>query len=79
MACGVEMMSVIPLGSNTAGGVPMGESYMQHYQPTSQFQGAAMIAEEYQITRQDTDAFGLVKRKLSLHGSKDALIARSCR
>ena len=59
MACGVEMMSVIPLGSNMAGGVPMGESYMQHYQPTSQFQGAAMIAEEYQITRQDTDAFGM--------------------
>jgi acetyl-CoA C-acetyltransferase len=37
----------------------MGESYMSHYQPTSQFQGAAMIAEEYQITRADTDAFGL--------------------
>tara|TARA_B100000767_G_scaffold274340_1_gene306997 strand:+ start:1895 stop:3202 length:1308 start_codon:yes stop_codon:yes gene_type:complete len=59
MACGVEMMSVIPLGSNMAGGIPMGESYAQHYQPTSQFQGASMIAEEYQITRQDTDAFGL--------------------
>jgi len=40
-------------------GVPMGESYMSHYQPTSQFMGAAMIAEEYQITRADTDAFGL--------------------
>ncbi len=32
---------------------------MAHYQPTSQFMGAAMIAEEYQITREDTDAFGL--------------------
>ena len=32
---------------------------MSHYQPTSQFMGAAMIAEEYQITRDDTDAFGL--------------------
>jgi len=59
MSCGVEMMSRVPLGSNMAGGVPMGESYMSHYQPTSQFQGAAMIAQEYQITRQDTDAFGL--------------------
>ncbi len=59
MSCGVEMMSRVPLGSNMAGGVPMGESYMSHYQPTSQFQGAAMIAEEYQITRADTDAFGL--------------------
>lgn len=59
MACGVEMMSVIPLGSNMAGGPPMGESYFEHYEPTSQFQGAAMIAEEFQITRQDTDAFGM--------------------
>ena len=66
MACGVEMMSVIPLGSNMAGGVPMGESYMQHYQPTSQFQGAAMIAEEYQITRQDTDAFGLSSQEKAM-------------
>lgn len=59
MACGVEMMTRVPLGSNMKDGVPMGESYMAHFQPTSQFQGAAMIAEEYQITRADTDAFGL--------------------
>ncbi|MCB1694544.1 MAG: acetyl-CoA C-acetyltransferase, partial [Pseudomonadales bacterium] len=59
MCCGVEMMTRVPLGSNMKDGVPMGESYMQHYQPTSQFMGAAMIAEEYQITRADVDAFGL--------------------
>ncbi len=59
MSCGVEMMTRVPLGSNMKGGVPMGPSYMSHYQPTSQFMGAAMIAEEYQITREDTDAFGL--------------------
>lgn len=59
MTCGVEMMSRVPLGANMKDGVPMGESYLSHYQPTSQFQGAAMIAEEYQITRADTDAFGL--------------------
>ena len=59
MTCGVEMMSRVPLGSNMKDGVPMGESYLSHYQPTSQFQGAAMIAQEYQITRADTDAFGL--------------------
>jgi acetyl-CoA C-acetyltransferase len=53
------MMSRVPLGSNMKDGVPMGESYMSHYQPTSQFQGASMIAEEYQITRADTDGFGL--------------------
>jgi acetyl-CoA C-acetyltransferase len=59
MSCGIEMMSRVPLGSNMAGGAPMGASYMSHYQPTSQFMGAAMIANEYQITRGDTDKFGL--------------------
>jgi acetyl-CoA C-acetyltransferase len=53
------MMTRVPLGSNMKDGVPMGKSYASHYQPTSQFMGAAMIAEEYQITRADTDAFGL--------------------
>ena len=66
MACGVEMMSRVPLGSNMAGGAPMGESYMSHYQPTSQFQGAAMIAEEYQLTRQDLDAFGLASQEKAI-------------
>ncbi|HIG41825.1 MAG: steroid 3-ketoacyl-CoA thiolase [bacterium] len=63
MSCGVEMMSRVPLGSNMQGGSPMGDSYMEHYQPTSQFMGAAMIAEEYQITREHTDAFGLASQE----------------
>ena len=45
MSCGIEMMTRVPLGSNMKGGVPMGASYMSHYQPTSQFMGAAMIAK----------------------------------
>lgn len=65
MSCGVEMMSRVPLGSNMKDGVPMGQSYMDHYQPASQFDGAAMIAEEYQITRADTDAFGLRSQNLA--------------
>ena len=76
MACGIEMMSVIPLGSNMAGGVPMGESYMSHYQPTSQFQGAAMIAEEYQITRQDTDAFGLSSQEKAIQAWEEGRFDR---
>ncbi|MDH5738309.1 MAG: acetyl-CoA C-acyltransferase, partial [Gammaproteobacteria bacterium] len=59
MACGIEMMSRVPLGAAMKDGSPMGESYAEHYQPTSQFQGAAMIAEEYQLTRAEIDAFGL--------------------
>ncbi|MDH5738037.1 MAG: steroid 3-ketoacyl-CoA thiolase, partial [Gammaproteobacteria bacterium] len=42
MACGIEMMSRVPLGAAMKDGSPMGESYAEHYQPTSQFQGAAM-------------------------------------
>ena len=66
MSCGVEMMSRVPLGSNMKDGSPMGESYSQHYQPTSQFMGAAMIAEEYQITRGDTDQFGLESQQKAI-------------
>lgn len=66
MSCGLEMMSRVPLGSNMKDGSPMGESYMSHYQPTSQFMGAAMIAEEYQITRDDTDRFGLASQQKAI-------------
>ncbi len=76
MACGVEMMTRVPLGSNMAGGVPMGESYMSHYQPTSQFMGAAMIAEEYQITRAETDAFGLRSQERAIAAWEEDRFAR---
>lgn len=71
MCCGVEMMSRVPLGSNMKDAVPMGESYAAHYQPTSQFQGAAMIAEEYQITRADTDGFGLRSQQRALRAREE--------
>ena len=76
MCCGVEMMTRVPLGSNMKDAVPMGESYMSHYQPTSQFQGAAMIAEEYQITRSDTDAFGLRSQQRALRAREEQRFAR---
>ncbi|HEY8515788.1 MAG TPA: steroid 3-ketoacyl-CoA thiolase [Candidatus Binatia bacterium] len=59
LACGVEMMTRVPLGSNMKGGSPLGQSYMDRYEPTSQFEGAERIAKEYGITREDTDRFGL--------------------
>lgn len=76
MCCGVEMMTRVPLGSNMKDGVPMGESYMAHYQPTSQFQGAAMIAEEYQITRADTDAFGLKSQQNAIRAWREGRFDR---
>ena len=59
LACGVEMMTRVPLGSNMKGGFPLTPAYAEQYAPTSQFQGAEMIAREYGITREDTDRFGL--------------------
>jgi acetyl-CoA C-acetyltransferase len=62
LACGVEMMTRVPLGSNMKGGFPMSPAYLEHYAPTSQFQGAEMIAKEYGISREDTDRFGLASQ-----------------
>ena len=59
LACGVEMMTRVPLGSNFQGGRPLPPSYRQHYAFKNQFQGAEMVAREYGITREDTDRFGL--------------------
>jgi len=59
LACGVEMMTRVPLGSNSQGGRPLPKIYREHYEFASQFQGAEMIAKEYGITREDTDRFGL--------------------
>ena len=71
MSCGVEMMSRVPLGSAMKDGNPMGEDYGNLYQPTSQFMGAAMIAEEYQITREDTDKFGLDSQNKAIEAWKE--------
>jgi acetyl-CoA C-acetyltransferase len=61
LSCGVESMSRVPLGANTANGpgraIP--RSYFGAYEFTSQFEGAERIAEKWDITREDTDRFGL--------------------
>ena len=61
LACGVESMSRVPMGANTANGpgraIP--RSYFGQYEFTSQFEGAERIAEKWSITREDADSFGL--------------------
>jgi acetyl-CoA C-acetyltransferase len=65
LACGVENMSRLPIGSDaTAGaasglGKPVSRSYFQYYEWASQFEGAERIAVKYGITRAETDALGL--------------------
>ncbi len=67
VACGVEAMSRIPIGSNSSKklgfGVPIPKPYFERYEFTSQFEGAERIADEWGITRDDTDAFGLASQQ----------------
>ena len=64
IACGVENMSRLPIGADSVGldaglGKPVSRSYFGSYEFVSQFEGAERMAEKYQITRADTDCFGL--------------------
>jgi acetyl-CoA C-acetyltransferase len=67
VACGVESMSRIPIGSNSSKklglGVPIPKPYFSQYEFTSQFEGAERIADKWGITRADTDAFGLASQQ----------------
>jgi len=61
VACGVETMSSIPMGSTTVDGrlgLPRAGTYTEHYEATTQFQGADRIAHAWGISRFDTDVFG---------------------
>jgi acetyl-CoA C-acetyltransferase len=60
VACGVETMSRIPMGSaltDPALGMPREGTYAELYEPTSQFQGADRIAQRWGISRADTEVF----------------------
>jgi acetyl-CoA C-acetyltransferase len=65
LACGVENMSLLPIGSDAVAGAkagfgkPISRKYREHYEFVSQFEGAERIATKYGITREDADRFGL--------------------
>jgi acetyl-CoA C-acetyltransferase len=67
LACGVEIMSRVPIGSSGRKdlglGIPIPKSYFPRYEMTSQFEGAERIAEKWGITREDTDQFGYLSQK----------------
>ena len=65
LACGIESMSRVPLGATVRNdfGRPNPPSYREHYELTSQFEGAERIAEEWGITRADCDQFGLLSQQ----------------
>jgi acetyl-CoA C-acetyltransferase len=62
VACGVELMSRVPMGSTVPKdpnvGKPVNKNYWQQHELTSQFEGAERIAEGRGITRRDCDEFG---------------------
>ncbi|MEZ5144900.1 MAG: steroid 3-ketoacyl-CoA thiolase [Acidimicrobiales bacterium] len=68
VACGVEVMSQVPMGSSLARGLGLGKavpkSYFASYEFTSQFEAAERIADKWGLTRQDTDEFGLRSQQL---------------
>jgi acetyl-CoA C-acetyltransferase len=70
VACGVELMSRVPIGSNSSRklglGVPIPKTYFGQYEFTSQFEGAERIADKWGITRADTDAFGLASQQRAI-------------
>jgi acetyl-CoA acyltransferase len=61
VACGVENMSRVPMGSSAAGGWPFPESMMTRYENQLVPQGISseLIAAKWGITRQQADEIGL--------------------
>ncbi len=62
VACGVEVMSAVPMGSSVPKdpfvGKPINKHYWEHYENTSQFEGAERIAETFGVSREELDRFG---------------------
>jgi acetyl-CoA C-acetyltransferase len=69
VACGVEIMSKVPMGSTTPKdpdvGKPINRGYWKHHEYTTQFEGAERMAERWGIARADADAFGLQSQQRS--------------
>ena len=63
VGCGVELMSQVGFGATSPkepnSGRPINRNYFEHFEFTSQFEGSERIADQWGITRLDTDAFGV--------------------
>ncbi|MDQ1373543.1 MAG: acetyl-CoA acyltransferase [Actinomycetota bacterium] len=62
IACGVEVMSRVPLGSNARGGMgPFSQGFMRAVDNKllTQFEVSQILADRFGVTRQDMDAFAL--------------------
>jgi acetyl-CoA C-acetyltransferase/acetyl-CoA acyltransferase len=76
---GVEAMSTVEIGSNikdglaNGRGVPKGERLEAQYPGIqfSQFDGAELLAEKYNISRDDLDAFGLLSHQRATEATEN--------
>lgn len=70
MGCGVEVMSQVPMGATVpkepSFGRPINRNYWEHHEMTSQFEGAERIADKWGISRDDTDAFGMLSQQRAI-------------
>jgi len=63
IGCGVEAMSRVPLGANVFNGPGRSRPPGWSVDMPDQFGAAERIAERYEITREDIDAFGLASQQ----------------
>jgi acetyl-CoA C-acetyltransferase len=61
VACGVEIMSRVPMGSSMGSGVgkAIPKSYFARHEFTTQFEAAERIAEKWDISRDELDGLGV--------------------
>jgi acetyl-CoA acyltransferase len=74
IACGVECMTRVPMGSNGAGpGKPFGPAVMRRYNNTVFHQGigAEMMAERWKISRAELDAFSFESYQRAARATED--------
>lgn len=79
IACGVECMSRVPMGSNGAGpGKPFGPRMMERYDnvPFNQGIGAEMMAERWKIGRTELDCYSMESHRRAAAGLfEDEIVA----
>jgi acetyl-CoA C-acetyltransferase len=75
VACGVEVMSKVVMGSTVPRdpdvGAPRAGKYSTLYEPTTQFEGADRIAATWGIARDELDAYGFRSQQLAAQGWRE--------
>lgn len=75
VGCGIELMSRVPMGATLpkepATGLPVNRNYRKHYEWTTQFEGAELVAKKWGITRQDIDRFAKRSQDLAAEAWAD--------